>query len=73
MRHYRDPDATNTQAIAARLAAAGEQTVASAPVSGVATGAAPTASSAPAFREPSRQGPPSVRVGTARARGAAAP
>ncbi|MCY3018727.1 MAG: hypothetical protein NTW87_06820 [Planctomycetota bacterium] len=25
MRHYRDPDATSTQAIAARLAAAGEQ------------------------------------------------
>jgi len=72
MRHYRDPDATSTQAIAARLAAtaAVEQTTSSAPVAGAATrGAAPAA---PAVREPPRNTPPSVRVGTARARGAEA-
>ncbi|MCY3017649.1 MAG: hypothetical protein NTW87_01280 [Planctomycetota bacterium] len=40
MRHYRDPDAISTQAIAARLAAAGEQTIPPAPVAGVATRAA---------------------------------
>ena len=67
MRHYRDPDATSTQAIAARLAAAGEQAP-PAPAAGAATRAAPTA---PVTREPPRQGPPSVRVGTARARSAA--
>ncbi|MCY3017458.1 MAG: hypothetical protein NTW87_00300 [Planctomycetota bacterium] len=66
MRHYRDPDATSTQAIAARLAAAGGPTIPDAPVTGAATrGAAPA-------RDSSRQGPPSVRVGTARARSAAA-
>jgi len=42
MRHYRDPDATSTQAIAARLAAAGEQAT-PAPVAGAATRAAPVA------------------------------
>ena len=71
MRHYRDPDATSTQAIAARLAAAGERATADAPVEGVATrGSAPAA---PVTREPAPDTPPSVRVGAARARGAATP
>ena len=62
MRHYRDPDATSTQAIAARLAA--EQT-AHAPVVGAAS-----KGSAPTIKDPAPNVPPSVRVGTARARGA---
>ena len=66
MRHYRDPDATSTQAIATRLAAAGEQTL-PAPVAGAAT-----QGSAPVTREPAFNAPPSLRVGTARARGARA-
>ena len=68
MKHYRDPNATNTQAIAAKLAAAAAES----PAAGsreAARGAAPTA---PAAREPAGDGQPSVRVGTARARSTAA-
>jgi hypothetical protein len=66
MRHYRDPDATSTQAIAARLAVGEKMT--DAPVEGIATGAAPAA---PTVKDPAPNASPSVRVGTARARGAA--
>jgi len=66
MRHYRDPDATSMQAIAARLAAGDVEQATHAPVVGAASkGSAPTT---PIAREPAPNGPPSVRVGTARAR-----
>jgi len=68
MRHYRDPDATSTRAIAARLAAGKAMT--DTPVMGAASrGSAPAA---PVTKEPSPNASPSVRVGTARARGARA-